>query len=235
MPKQYTQCFRESWKTLPEFKGWLLPYHADKAKAYCDYCKCTIIAKLCDLKKHAVSLKHKQSSHVAGSVRQPKITASERDATQSVAEGKLCLHIAEHSSFATVDHLSAVCYSSFTDSNTAKAIKLHRTKCREIIVNVLAPHFISELCADISEKYSILIDESTDISVNKLLGVVVRYLSTNQQNIIYTHLGLLEIESGTAESIADAMIKLIGGGSNLIHAIYSVSIGVDNASVEYWP
>ena len=57
----------------------------------------------------------------------------------------------------------------------------------------------------------------------------MRYFSTSQQKIISTHLGLLEIESGTAESIADAIIKLIGD-SNL-DSRNLLGIGVDNASV----
>ena len=173
---------------------------------------------MCGLKKHVLSQKHKQTSHVVGSVRQPKITTFEKDGSQSAAEGKLCLHIAEHSSFATVDHLSSVCSSSFTDSKVAKDIKLHRTKCREIIVNLLAPHFVSELCADISEKYSILIDESTDKDFSKSL-----------ESVVSTHLGLIEIKSGTADSIADAIIKLIEDLN--LQTRNLLGIGVDNASV----
>jgi len=49
--------------------------------------------------------------------------------------------------------------------------KLHRSKCTSIITNILAPSFITLLKEDIGDaKYSLLLDESTDISVCKTLG-----------------------------------------------------------------
>lgn len=50
--------------------------------------------------------------------------------------------IAEHTSFLTVDHVSEACKVMFSDSSAVKNLKLHRTKCKNIIVNVLAPYFI---------------------------------------------------------------------------------------------
>lgn len=45
---------------------------------------------------------------------------------------------------------------------------------RFLSVNVLAPHFEETLCEDIGElKDSFLIDETTDISVTKMLRVLV--------------------------------------------------------------
>lgn len=68
----------------------------------------------------------------------------------------------------SIDHLSDLCKNQFDDTSK---VRLHRTKCTAIIKNVLAPHFINKLKEDISfSKYSILVDESTDIGVIKLLG-----------------------------------------------------------------
>ena len=56
----------------------------------------------------------------------------------------------------------------FLDSNAAKNMKLHRTECKNVVVNVglLAPHFILlRVLQDTGgARYSILTDESTDIS-----------------------------------------------------------------------
>jgi len=62
-------------------------------------------------------------------------------------------------------------------------MKLHRTKCTNIIKNVLAIHFVEDLRIDIEDsKFSLLLNESTDISVAKLLG---RFAYMNIVNIYF--------------------------------------------------
>lgn len=66
----------------------------------------------------------------------------------------------------------------------ACAMKLHRTKCSEIIRSVLAPHFKSALREDIGDtNYSVEIDDSTDISVKKYSGLVIRYYSRSMKKL----------------------------------------------------
>ncbi|XP_066941394.1 zinc finger protein 862-like [Macrobrachium rosenbergii] len=138
--------------------------------------------------------------------------------------------IAEHTSFLTVDHVSEACKIMFSDSSAVKNMKLHRTKCKNIIVNVLAPHFIVILKADIgAEKYSLIIDESTDISVIKLLGVTVRYFSREFKKIASTFLGIVELEYGTTQSIVNALKKLLFDVQ--LNPQNLLGIGVDYASV----
>lgn len=56
---------------------------------------------------------------------------------------------------------------------------MHRTKCGNIIKNVLASYFVQELRNDIrNSPFSILIDESTDISTDKYLGCTILYYSS---------------------------------------------------------
>lgn len=125
--------------------------------------------------------------------------------------------------------MSETCKSCFCDSKSAHYIKLHRNKCKNIIVNVLAPHFIDSLRQDIGDsKFSLLIDESTDISVVKLLGVTIRYFSIELQ-IVSTFLGLLEIEAESASCIVSAIKKQL---SDLkLQSQKHIGVGFDNASV----
>jgi len=86
-------------------------------------------------------------------------------------EAALSLFVEQHTDIAKIDHLSSMCTSQFGDNATAGQIRLHRTKCTGIIKNVLAPHFYDNLRSDIGDsKFSLLLDESTDISVTELLG-----------------------------------------------------------------
>ncbi|CAK1603236.1 unnamed protein product [Parnassius mnemosyne] len=100
------------------------------------------------------------------------------------SEGALTLFIAEHCSILSVDHLGELCKMCFKDSKATQELKLHRTKCTEIMKNVLMPHFRKELLDDIgNQKFSIIMDKSADVSVSKHLGLVIRYYSAPQENI----------------------------------------------------
>ncbi|CAH0400399.1 unnamed protein product [Chilo suppressalis] len=166
MPPKYSQHYREEWEQMREFKDWLSPVQDDATKAYCKYCKCNIIAKLYCLKQHISTTKHVKSVEPMKSQTKIKFAKIQtRLDTQNLAH-----FICEHAAILTVDHLSDMCKKTFSDSRSTENMKLHRTKCTNIINNVLAPHFVSELIKDVGDaKFSILIDESTDISVTKIL------------------------------------------------------------------
>lgn len=103
----------------------------------------------------------------------------------------LALYISEHSSVSCIDHLTDLVKSAFPDSKITNDLKMHCTKCTEVIKNVLAPHFVEELIKDIrQQKYSIIIDESTDISTSKQLGIVIRYFSRKLKKVLSSFLAL---------------------------------------------
>jgi len=83
-----------------------------------------------------------------------------------------------------------------------ETFQMHRTKCTAIIKSVLAPHFREELVEDIGESpYSLYLDESTDISVNKLLCICVKYHSKKHSKFVSTYLGLVELTDADAKAI----------------------------------
>ncbi|KAJ4442409.1 hypothetical protein ANN_03995 [Periplaneta americana] len=83
----------------------------------------------------------------------------------------------------------------FKGADHASLLRLHRTNV-VLIRNILFQHFKSELKSDIdSGHFSLLIDESTDISVIKLLAVCIAYYSKQQHTIVSTFLGIVELEN----------------------------------------
>lgn len=95
---------------------------------------------------------------------------------------------------------------------------------------MLAPHFNEELKDDIDgNSYSLIIDELTDISVKKCLGVVVKYYSMLRSKTISTSLGLVELDSSNAEAITNALIMLLEECKLNLNQL--TGIGTDNASV----
>jgi len=127
------------------------------------------------------------------------------------------LFIAAHCSILSCDHLGELCKKYFKESEAASYMKLHRSKCTAIISNVLGPHFAQCLKESIGDSfYSILIDESTDISVLKLLGITIMYFDKNFKQIISTYLSLVKMESCDAQAIVTAVkVTLISKGLDL--------------------
>lgn len=129
----------------------------------CIYCKSELRAKRSDLIRHSQTAKHQKALKPFNELdlRQPeisfKISATEKQNSQAM----LALYIAVHSPFLSVDHLSALCCNVFKDSKAAN-FGLHRTKCTNIITNILAPHFVDNLLDDISDShFSLILDEGT--------------------------------------------------------------------------
>ena len=234
MPKvQYSQNYRNEWESIPEFKDWIQPVSSDRTKAFCKFCKTEIRAKVFDLKKHLTTTKHISAAKPFSSKRQTKLDFKPSFSTtsSSIAEAKLSLFIAAHSSLNTSGHLSLLYKEIFTfrDCKTAD-FRLKRTKCKALILNVLAPHFVDRLLNDIGDKkFSIIIDESTDIAVSKLLTVCIRYFSTEMNKIVSTFLGIIELEKCDANSIVQGIKELLN--SLKLDPKKIQGVGTDNASV----
>ena len=64
-----------------------------------------------------------------------------------------------------------------------------------------------------SPYFSIVIDESMDISVHKELGICVQYIDHQSANVQVDFLKLLELPQGTADVICDTVITYLTKGS----------------------
>lgn len=99
-----------------------------------------------------------------------------------------------------------------------------------MIKNVIAPHFIQTLKNDIGpQKYSILLDESTDLSVSKYLGVVLRYFSPAGNIVVSSFLALEPLIACDARGIVNALLKCLERHG--IPLKNMIGLGCDNASV----
>jgi hypothetical protein len=104
-------------------------------------------------------------------------------------ELRLALFSACQTSIKSVDFLPDIVSGEFgTD-----AIQLKRTKATALIKNVLSPHFKKKLYDDLRNvPYSIMVDETTDISVTKLLGIAIKYFSASKNDIVSTFLQVVK-------------------------------------------
>ena len=95
--------------------------------------------------------------------------------------------------FSTSDHFETICQKAFPDSKIVRDISLKLTKMSCVIQDGIAFHerlSLTTVCQ--TQKFSLIIDESTDISVTQILAVVDELLDT------------VTVERGTAQSLYEA-------------------------------
>lgn len=223
---QYKQKFRQEWLKEKIFCDWLQVVEGDPEKAYCKICCSEIRARKADLLNHSNTAKHLTSIKAVRIHPQGGIKFKPVNLKSQHAQAAMALFVSTHSAILAIDHLGELCNHHFPENY----FKLHRTKCSAIITNVLAPFFIKELKNDIGfSKYSLLIDESTDISVLKYLGIGINYFSKLLNKIVTTFLSLEELTECTAIAIVDAVKNSLKKFDLKLNNL--IGIGSDNASV----
>jgi len=202
--------------------------------AICKYCRANLKAHRKDLVAHAQTAKHKtavEKDSTAKSCR--KLTStfipihSEKN---KIAELKLAAFIAEHASIQTIDHLTQLLPQLDSNSDILSKLKLHKTKCTMIIKNVLGPCMLDSLLQEVGNSaYSLIIDESTDVSTQKILCIMIRFFSVTQKKMVTTFYRLIKLTASDAQSVCNAIsCQLKHDGLSLQNL---VGIGVDGANV----
>ncbi len=225
---KYSQTYKKEWENQEILKGWL---EQRGEKGHCKYCNVDLRPHLSDLKKHATSQKHLKitqsrkgtSKTVFNSIQELKELTEEMKTKKF--ELQIALYIATKSSFLAVDDLCEILQNKFGKN----AISMHRTKCTALVKKVLAPHFKNELCEEIKDTpFSIMVDESTDISCTKLVALSIRYYSERMKTIINTYLGSSEIVKADAVGLEGAVRLMLDEwkleGKNMI------GLGTDGAA-----
>lgn len=237
MPKKapYEQKFRPLWLNDPCLKNWLTVVETTQGqKAKCKHCNTYLTNRYAALKLHSESQKHKSLVKIIVGRTQQKIPFkpyTDIDLNlQKAAEAQIALYVTCHSSINACDHLNNICKKSFKNHTAADNLQIHRTKCTNIIKNVFAPHFVKDLDDDLKDMpYSLLIDESTDVSVTKYLGIVIIYYSKILKQVVETFLDMPELPECNAEAIVTTL------KDNLLKHNLKIKnlrgLGTDNASV----
>jgi len=92
--------------------------------------------------------------------------------------------------------LTPVLQDIFKDSKVTQSLTLYRKKCTRIIMNVIAPVEINETIEIISTcPFSVLVDESTDISSRKFLCVLVHFVHPKAGTVQIRLLELVAIDA----------------------------------------
>lgn len=141
--------------------------------------------------------------------------------------------IAEHNlPFTVMNHLPKLIQAVCTDSQIAKQFKCSRTKSTALVTNVIGVASSSSLIKDLREnKFSIILDESTDRATIKHLAVVARIVKCTDKKLTVRDefVTLIEVRDATSEALyihlveffcknnipyKDNMIGYAGDGAN---------------------
>ena len=127
------------------------------------------------------------------------------------AEMRMAGFISEHNlSFNIMDHFTDLLPKLCPDSKIATQFKSKRTKTKCIVRNALAPHFHQQLVLSLqSTQFSVIIDETTDISTCKELAVVTRLYDKETMSTKCCFYDLLEVSQGDAETLSQVFRNVL--------------------------
>ena len=191
-----------------------VPVDKKPDKAFCKPCKKELTAVVTALRKHRETAYHKEK---VSALADPFIVRLDsmlvdRGTQSSVqdAEIKMAGFLSEHDlPFKVMDHLSDLLPKIFPDSKIASRFKSKRTKTTNIVKNALAPYFHQELVARLRKGYfSLIIDETTDVSVHKELAVVIRQFDKENMKVRCSLYDLVELPHGTAEILFNTLMDM---------------------------
>jgi hypothetical protein len=102
-------------------------------------------------------------------------------------------------------HLIDLIKKHFSDSKIASNLKMKSTKASAVIKNAIAPVCHSKVVQHLkSNFFSLIIDESTDISVTKSMAICVRTLYNGEIKSLFYR--LVEVNGSTAKELSDSIL-----------------------------
>lgn len=104
--------------------------------------------------------------------------------------------------------MSQLFASMFPDSKIAANMQIRRTKASYVLQDGIAhaeKESLSDMLAD--SNFSLMIDESTDISVTQVLAIVIRFLQNN--SVKDALLDIVEVEDGSSETLYSTVKNIL--------------------------
>lgn len=247
-PHKVRLCsFVAAWLTDVEFKFWLRADAESKHNAKCAWCKKVFsigYGGVRDVRSHCTSSKHKAiaaarqaSTGIVSFAKQtlpdPVVLAHKKRTFES--ELQMVNFIAQKNlALSLLDDLTHNVTDWFPDSKIAKSINCKRTKGSMLVKNVIGKCLKEELCKRLTYcHFSLLIDETTDISTSKKLAMVVIYFDEEAGRTKYQFYRLLDLTEATADAIFEKIKQsFLEDGIPLRNVM---ALGTDGASVMVGP
>ncbi|KAL7299359.1 hypothetical protein TKK_0007929 [Trichogramma kaykai] len=229
--------FQLDWLRDPDLKDWLEQDPTDSKLANCKYCKTPIkFFQKSDLRHHSTTAKHIDSINYAkksGSYQEIAIEGPSLKERTAQAECLTAQFIAIHPvSVRLVDTLIPLIKKQALDPEAVGKMKMKHSKCAGVIKNVLYKSAFKKIVDILNEiPYSVLVDESTDVSNTKLFCVSVQYYSFKLKKTVQHFLTFTELDplNSKASDLFQSFYKFFS--ENKISLNNLIAVSSDNASV----
>lgn len=229
---------QRSWLGKDVFKDWLAS-HEDNRKAVCTACNIILSCGKSDLIRHSQSKKHDKnmikSRNVNPSVLLPALNINNSCVDHDkikIAEIKLAAFYATHNvAFEVINDMVLLLKDIFTDSEIARS-NIVAEKMYGHVTNVIAKREVEKLISNLRNiKFSVLLDESTTITNDKVFCILIKYFSLQSKSIVTELLELVPLDATdcSAENLYSAFEHCFK--SKEIPICNILGMASDNASV----
>ncbi|XP_072760466.1 uncharacterized protein [Anoplolepis gracilipes] len=194
--KRRLKNFQHSWLDENDFKGWLTPHPDIQNKALCTACNKAIKCCKTNLTAHSQTAKHIKNVTSSNFEATVSSNLSHKDKVKR-AEIKLSAFFAEHNvAFYCAEHLTPLLKDICIEPKVVQDLSLARNKCANIVKNIIAKREVETIVQYLQTcKFSILIDESTDISDTKVMCLLVKYVLPVNKKLTTQLLELLPLDA----------------------------------------
>lgn len=223
------RSYSMQWENDSRFERWVGKCPNNQSRAFCIWCEQSLYPSSKSLKRHYYTSKHQKNAFIHG-LPDDGPQNPEEQLTIDVAKAGFkiaAMYAVRNLSFLLANYEIPLLKQVIPDSAIMKKVVLNTDRIRDIIIKVLTPAHKSYLQEILQEqRFSIIIDESTDISVSHALCIIVRFNHEVQGRIVeilwdYKPIYLNENSRADAETLANIVVTSFEDAGILLENIMS--------------
>eukprot|EP00794_Sanderia_malayensis_P011694 gene11694-12910_t len=212
--RTYTQKFRTEWLSDSAFKAWLVAPRPGSRDASCKFCQKTVSCSKTSLQRHSETSQHMKAA--SSSTKQRSLAACiqnqvERNTYKETTAVQVASFISENNLPVTLSEtllnlIKARAPKNAKETNSLKEMHMAATKCTNVIRQATGLYHTKQL-VDIlrSHKFSIIPDETTDISSEKQLGICIMYMDEEEFTPVTRFFDMISVDDGGAMGLHKAI------------------------------
>ena len=205
------QCYRNDYQRMAKFKQWVAPSSKGKYYARCKLC-CSDLnisqGGKSDLMKHKQGKKHKEYKLAVNSSQSVLTFATQLPRREEARAALLMAYfLVEHNlPIVLADHIPQLNLAQYPDSAIASRLKCARTKTTALVNKVLAAETHREVIESMQAcKFSLIMDETTDITVVKQACLLARLFDPVTNRIQTFFYKIVEVPNADAGNLFNAV------------------------------
>lgn len=238
------KMFRQQWLDIEQFKPWLREVQDDANSFFCTICDKNIVGGLSQIYRHAECKIHKDKLEKCDI----QTIKSTKELNTNTKSNEPCLLFDEQKKSAEIRYAALIAEKNIPhetakmilnffqeigkNPNVLKTMSMGRTKCTNIISNVLCPIETNNIVENIQKTpFSVFIDETSDILNEKWMAFYVRYVNPETLQVHSQLVKLIDVDmtdystKKLFNAFKQEMLKLKIPFSNI------VALSCDNAFV----